>query len=154
MILTRPDSVHHVGGLQVAVDDPLGVGRREPLRHLEGQVESAGRLEGTPAQEGGERLPPDQLHGDEGEPLRLVDLVDHRDRGVGERGRGLGLLAQPALPLRVVRGTGGQDLEGHLPAQAGIHRAVDRSHAPVADLPDDPVVGQRPSDHALVPTGF
>ena len=129
------------------MNDPPRVGFREPFRHLQGQVEGAGRLQGTAAQEGRQRLPPDQLHGDEGEALGLVDLVDDRDGGVGEGGRGLGLLAQPALALRVVLGTGGQDLEGHLPAQSGIHRAVDRAHAALADLPDDLVVGQRAPDH-------
>ncbi len=134
------------------MDDSPGVGLRQTLRHLQRELEGAGGREGPATDEGGQGLPADQLHGDEGVALRLVDLIDHRDGRVGERGGGLRLLAQAALALGIVLGAGGQDLERPLAAEAVVQGAVDRAHAAVADLGNDRVVGQRPADHGA-PSG-
>ena len=60
---------HDVRGLQVAVDHPLGVGIRQRLRHLQGDVQQPRpvlRRVGPFAQEGGQGLALDELHGEEG----------------------------------------------------------------------------------------
>ena len=65
----------------------------------------------------------------------LVDLVDHGDRGVRERGGRARLLLQAALLLGVAHGGGTQDLERDLAAQGRVEGAVDDPHAPRARSP-------------------
>ena len=134
---------HHVRGLEVAVHDAVRVRFREPLGHLDRQVEGAGRAHAARHQRR-ERPAADELHGDEGRPLALVDLVDDADGRVGERRGRARLQAQAALALRVVARTGDQHLQGHLPPEPQVGRAVDDAHAALADLPGDPVPPERP----------
>ena len=118
--------------------DPVRVRLGQALRHLDRQVDGARRAHPARHQHR-QRLAPDQLHGDEGGAVRLVDLVDDADRGMGERGGGLRFAAQPALALGVVPRPRRQDLEGDLPSQAGVGGAVDDAHPTLADLARDPV---------------
>ena len=87
-----------VGRLDVAVDQPALVGRRQSPRHLPADAEHLGQRELALAlQSRVERLAFEELHGQEGHAAILADLVDGDDVVVLDRRRGSGL-AQEALP--------------------------------------------------------
>ena len=81
----RPRDQQHVAALEVAVDDPLGVGRREALAHLPDQRAAPRRVVSAPGGRCvGERLALEELHGEEvdGDSAgrrRVVQLVDAAD---------------------------------------------------------------------------
>jgi hypothetical protein len=93
----------------------------------------------------------DELHGNEGHPVGFVDLIDYGNIGMLESGRRLGLLNEPALPLRVGNQLGRQDLEGDLAVQIDVEGTVDDPHAATADLIEDLVMGEGLADHPGTP---
>ncbi len=63
--VVTPDVV----GLEVAVDDPLLMSRGERIRQGNSDVEKL--PERRPVNGNAQRFPPDELHGDEADPVRL-----------------------------------------------------------------------------------
>ena len=139
---------HHVLRLQVAVNDAARVRLDQALGHLDREVERAGGLDRGARDRGGERPAAHQLHGDEGRSLGLVDLVDHRDGGVRERGSRARFLLEPSLLLGLAHGGGAEHLERDLPAQRRVEGAVDDADPAPADLLEHLVVRKRLADHS------
>ena len=140
-----------VGGLDVAVDEPLVVRRREPPRRVEvrrehgapargcGGLPRRGRRRAAPRVE---RLPLDQLHRDEHVPLVLAHVVHLHHVGVGELAERARLAEQP--PPRAGGAPGGaQALEGDAPIELGVVGRVDLSHAAAANQREDAVTADR-----------
>jgi hypothetical protein len=142
---------HHVGGLQVAVDDALLVGRGQSVR--EGRSDRHQALDRHPAlgDELVERLPLDELHGQEVDALGLLDGVHGDDAGVVEGGERLRLALEALEPLRARGHLGRQHLEGHVAPELRVGRAVDLAHPAGAERRGDPVVGERLSDQGRSP---
>ena len=130
-----------VRGLEVAVDDPLRVGRLEGVRDLGPQVEERAELERPLADPLRERLPLQQLHGDEVLALVLVDRVHGADAGVVEGRGGAGLALEARERVRVLGQLRGQELERDVAAELRVLGLVHDAHAPAAELRRDPVVG-------------
>jgi hypothetical protein len=139
---------HHVLRLQVAVNDAARVRLDQPLGHFDREIEGAAGLDRRAPDRGGERPATHQLHGDEGRSVGLVDLVDHRDGGVRERGGRARLLLEPPLLLGLAQGRGPQHLERDLPAQGRVEGAVDDPHSAPSDLLEHLIVRQRLADHS------
>jgi hypothetical protein len=99
-----------VGGLQIAVHHALLVRRGEALGHLRGQLEAPLQAERAGCQQIGQPLASHQLHGDEGHPLRLVDLVHHRDRRVLQSRRRPRLLHEAAPQVGIGEEVGARTL--------------------------------------------
>jgi hypothetical protein len=78
----------------------------------------------------------------------LVDLVDAADVGVIQGGSGLGLMNEASLGFGVVGELGRQELEGHGALELEVPSPVDHPHAPLAELPVDPVMRYGLADHA------
>jgi len=97
----RLPSVGHedVRGLDVAVDNPLCVGRIERVGELDPQVQKLLRLDGPAGDPTLQRPALQKLHGDEGLAFVLVDVVDGADVGVVQSGSGAGLTLEPLLRL-------------------------------------------------------
>ncbi len=93
-------------------------------------------------QGGAEILAADELHRNEGDPVGFVDLVDHRDVGVLERGSGLRFLDEPPAAIGIGHQLRNQDLESDLSVQPHVHRPVHDAHAASADFADDLVMGE------------
>src|SRR6266849_4805237 len=70
--------------LDVTVNDSLRVRRLERVRELNADIEQVRDVEGAAADPLRERLPFQQLHGDEVLPFELIDRVDGTDRRMVE----------------------------------------------------------------------
>ena len=120
-------------GLEVPVDDVLGVGRLQApcgLEHVRQDLLGRGR---APRDELSQRLPFEKLGDDVGCPLVGPHVVDGEDVRVIQGGDG----ARLALEEGEAGGVGGdllrQDLDRHLATQARVASSVDLAHAAGAD---------------------
>jgi hypothetical protein len=129
-----------VGRLDVAVDQPTGVGGVQRAGHLGHDSQRQGRFQAAVAlQQGGQVHPVDIAHGDVEQPALLAGLVDRDDARVVDAGRDPRLAQEPPAEHFVVGELGRQDLERDPAPQAELHRAVDLAHAPATHAGLDPV---------------
>jgi len=134
--------------LDVAVEDAVAVSPVEGVRHLNADVDDLVNLQRTAGKAVPERLPLHQLHHDEGASVVFSDVVDGADVPVIERGGGPGLHPEPVERLLIARELFGHELDGNRPPQPDVLGSVDDAHSASAQLADDSVVRDRPSDHA------
>jgi hypothetical protein len=85
--------------------------RVESIGNLDAQIEHRFDLQRLATDAVPERLPLQQLHGDEGSPIGLVDFVDSADVRVVQRGRSLRLPLKTAESLHVVCEFVGKELQ-------------------------------------------
>ncbi len=137
-----------VRGLQVAVDDAPRVRGFQRVRDLDRDVEEGRELEWAGDQAVMKRFAVEQLHGDEGFALVLVDVIDGADVGVLERGGRPGLALQPLEGLRIRRGLLRKKLQGHAAAELQVLGFVNDSHPAASELREDPVMREGLTDHA------
>ena len=100
----------------------LGAGRAHAARHLLAQ-----------------RAAFDELRGDVGFAVDLVERVDGADAGMGQRPGGARFSAQAIALRRIADQARWQRLERDGPAEPGVDRPVHATHAAAADLADNPV---------------
>jgi hypothetical protein len=138
----RDAEIHHahaavlaaedVRRLHVAVDQPLGVRRRQPAGGVEIDSEHGPIARRWRAlAERVERRTFDELHGHEHVPVVLTDVVDldHvRVRQLAQRAR----LAHQEPPRALGAARGVEQLEGHAPAELRIMGGVHLTHAAAA----------------------
>jgi hypothetical protein len=153
--LHAPDAVlqQDVARLDVAVDQPLRVRGRQPLRRLQADAEHLHHLDrAAPLEALVKRLPADVIHHKVGDGAVVRDGVDGDDVLVADGGRGLGL-PDEAPPGGVAgRQVRGRHLDGHDPAQLFVEGAEDDAHAaPSQHLPD--VIVVQPAERARLPRG-
>jgi elongation factor G len=130
-----------VGGLDVAVHHPLGVGVLQGLGDLPDDVADALEVHRRFApQQLLEVGAADELHGDEGGAVLVDHVVDGNDVGVGEDAGAL-RLADEALPalaqLLVLHLPDAEGLERHQPADEGVLGQIHHPHRTLADLVED-----------------
>ena len=137
--LDVPVRVHQeVGGFDVAMQDPLGMGSGEGIANLAGDFQHLPRREGGAAGIIGFLLEEEVcqicsfeiLHHEEKMPVRGgAELIDFDDVGVLQLGKGPRFAAEPVgktgQPAQFRR----QDFDGHRSAQGGVDAEVDCSHA-------------------------
>ena len=84
-----------------------------------------------------------------GAPSRsdLVDLVDDRDRGMDQRGRGTGFREQPVVCGGVGPDVRAQELQRDGSAEPQVFREVDLAEPAAAQRPVDAVVRERLAGH-------
>ena len=75
-----------------------------------------------------------QLHGDEGNVLEGIDLVDGADVRMVQRGGGACLALKALNRLGIASKTFRKEFQGHESAQLGVLRLVDHAHATAAEL--------------------
>ena len=98
-----------------------------------------------------QRLPFQELHGDEGLALVPSDLVDRADIGVVQsRGRP-GLALKPLQCLMVLGEPFRQELEGDKAVELDVLGLVDHTHSAAAEFFQDAIVGNRLASHARNP---
>ena len=124
-------------GLDVAVDDPLLVGSREPLRNLPGDVERPPRRERAVRHGHPERLALEELADGEPEAALVADVEEREDVGMREGGNRLRLGREARERLGVARQLLGQHLDRDLALEPRVPRAVDLAHAAGAERGND-----------------
>ena len=135
-----------VAGLEIAVDDALGMRRLERVGHADGQVQHDGHREWPPPNRGPQRLAFDQLHRDEMLAVVLADVVDGADVGVIQRRGRARFAPQPFRSLRVRDEVWRQELEGDGATESGVSGAIDHAHAAGAQRRLDAIVPDRLAD--------
>ncbi len=141
-----------LGGVEGAVDDPLGVGARQAGGDLGAYVDRLLQTEGAAGEPDRERLAFIQGHGQEDTAVAgLPDLVDVADVRVADR-RGPRRLFGEALPrgLVVRAAAARQELQGDHALLLEILRLVERRPLILAaEALDDPVVRNHAADQTV-----
>src|SRR5262249_45288060 len=142
---------HHVGRLEVAVNDSRLVRRRQRVRHLRRVLQGLGYRQSFDADQFMQRLPRDVFHSDEvysaAIHYRHINVVDRDDIRVVQGGGRPSLLHKTPPSVRIGQFFGGQDFESHHAIQAGVERSIDHSHPPLANPGYDLIVGNGLTDH-------
>ncbi len=136
-----------VGGLDVAMDDALGMRGIEAVGNFEGEGDDSFVIQRLAADLVLQGQAIQKFHGDEGLLAVFADFVDGADIGMVESGSGAGLPAKAFESLRVARHLLGQKFQGDEAAEFGVFRFVDDAHAATAELLDDAVVRDSLADH-------
>ncbi len=124
--LFQPD----IRWLDVAVDQPPGVGRGQTLGDLPADAQHLGQRQPAtgPLQSVFECLAAEQLHGQERDVAILPHLIDGDDVFVLDSRGQPGLAQEAAVELGAGRQGRAHDLQGHQAAEVGILRLEDDAH--------------------------
>ena len=141
----RLTSIRHedVRGLDVPVDDALGMSRVESVGDLDAQIEHRLDLQRPARDQVPKRLSLQQFHRDKGSPIGLINLVDGADVRMVQSGGSLGLPLETAESLCVMGEVVGKELQGDMATELEVFRLVHHTHAPATDLAEDAVMGDR-----------
>ena len=127
--------------LEIAVNDPDGVRRRERARELppDGAQRGPVAREGAAAREPMRQVLARQiLHDDERPPAAVqIAVEDLDDAGVPHGGRRARLGEEAAHDVRLLGQLGAQHLDGGVTAHVPVPRLIDLTHRPRAQRPDD-----------------
>ena len=140
---------HDVRGLQVAVHHVVIVRVRQRAGDLRPVARHGLRGQASGRDQGIEGAALHELHRDEGAAAGLADLVDRADVRVVQARGGARLAQQPLAGRGIVLRGGWQHLEGDLAIQPGVARPVDHTHAALAQLREDLVVGEHRPDQRI-----
>lgn len=121
------------------MDDARFVRRLQRLGELYRDWHRLGEGDRSPRQAFVEPLPLDQLHDQNERSLHVLEPVEGRNVRVIECRQKLRLALEASVPLGIGSQVSGDDLERHLPAEAGIAGAPDLTHGSGAKLTDHPV---------------
>ena len=119
---------HDVVGLEIPVDDALGMGAGKAVGDRCRDRQRSCRLERTLGEKLAERLAVDELHRDERRSVVLVDVVDGDDGRMIERRRRSCFPLEATEPLRIGRELVGQDFDRGFTPELGVLGAVDLAH--------------------------
>ena len=122
-----------VVGLDVAVDDALGMRVGERVGDLDAEIDRAARVQRAAADERPERLARHVLEREKQLAGVLADFVERCDVRMRERGRRARFAHEALAPRRVVGDSGGQHFDRDGTAEARVARAVHVAHAARAD---------------------
>lgn len=137
-----------VGGFDVAMDDAMAVGVVERVEDLGDDGEGFLLRQPSTAllQVLVEVRPVDVLHHEENLPLLgPAEVVNRDDGGMVQPGHGAGLLLEAGRMVHSVPVPDedlGQQLDGHVPVEAGLTSLVDRSHSAAPEKSGDFVLRQ------------
>src|SRR5690349_6544109 len=128
------------------MDNAFVVRRRQAQGDLGGVVNRLPERQRTGAQAVAQALAFQQLADDIGRAIGLPQVINRKDVGMVERGRGARLLLEAAQALGVSRELRWQYLDGNLAPKARVARAIDLTHSPRADRAEDFVGAERGAD--------
>lgn len=136
----------NVGGLDVAMDDALGVSGLQGVGDGGCDFEDGLKIHGARGDGVFEGKAIEEFHGDEGFAVFLADVIDGADVGVIESGGGLGFALEARKSLGIAGDVVGEEFKGDETMKAGVFGFVDNAHAATADFIDDAVVGDGLTD--------
>jgi hypothetical protein len=129
-----------VGGLDVAMDDALGVGGVEGVGDFEGDFEEGVEVEGVAVDAMLKGGAVEILHGDEGLAVLFADVVDGADVGVVQGGGRLGFAFEAGEGLGILGDVVGEEFQGDVAVKARVLGFVDNAHAAATELFEHAVV--------------
>src|SRR5438034_857399 len=134
----------NIRGFDVSMYNPPGVSAVQSIRNLNCQVQQFVQLKRLALDAVLQRLPFQQLHGDEGLTLVLPYVVNGTNVRMVQRGCGAGLALEAIDRIFVREQYLRQELERNGPVEPRVHRFVDYSHAPAAQQRFDLVMTYLP----------
>ena len=140
-----------VGWLDVAMDDALRVCGIECVGNLRGQFQQFFQVEGPSSDAVLERLPFEQLHGDEVPPALMPDLVNRADVGMVQRGGGARFTLETFQRLGIGGELFGQEFQSNMATEAEVLGFVHHAHAAATQLFKNAVMGDGLADHDVEP---
>ena len=108
----------------------VGVGQR--ITDLGDDLSHLIQRHGLAMHQVGQRAALDEGHGDVGVAFRLAEVVDRQNVNMLQLGDQLGFLLEAAGELGVAGEVARQDLECHLPVDAGLVGLIHRGHTTLA----------------------
>ena len=137
----------NVGGLDVAMNDALGVSSFESVGNFDGVIQNLAGKQGLFVDEMLQSVTVEELHGDEGTALVFADFVDGADVGVIEGRGGLGLAFETKQRFLVVREIVGQEFEGNETVEFGVFGFIDDAHTTATEFFDNAIVSDGLAEH-------
>ena len=123
------DRQHQVLRLEIPVDDALGMGGGEPIRHGRRQLRCLAPGHGAGGHPPPQCLPLHQFHHQVGATLVFAGIEDLHHVGMGQGGQSVGLLLEAFQFRRLADEGFRKDLDRHLTAQFGIPGPKHLAHA-------------------------
>jgi len=112
----------------------------QPGAQLLRQLDRLIRLQAADAlHQGGDVLPVNELHSEEGDAVGIADVEDPADVRMGDLARDAHLAVELRQVLGIASAQNGKELQCNCLPEAQIIRAINLSHAAVPDLGDDAV---------------
>ncbi len=131
--------------------DALGVRGIETIRDLNADLEQLGDFDGSPGDAMLQRLPLEQLHGDERPALEFADVINRANIRMIQSRSSPRLAAESLDGLRVLRNIVRKEFQSYIAAEPRILGLVNHAHPAAAKLLDDVVVGDgAPNDGGSV----
>ena len=127
-------------GLEIAVDDPLLVRRREAMRKLQGIVDGLALLEAVRERRGqafAKGFTLEQLHHGECHVVRVPDVVNRQDVRMRDGRDGFGFPLEALALQRVASERRRENLDGNRAIEPAVARLVDLAHAAGPDRRHD-----------------
>ena len=137
----------NVGGLDVAVNDPLAMSRVERIRDLDCQRKQQFQVQRPTGNAVLQRHAIEKFHGDEGWPLSSPMSWMVQMFGWFERRGGLRLALEAAERLLIPGHVIGKELQSDETAEASVFGLVNDAHPAAAQLLDDAVMRNGLADH-------
>ena len=138
---------HHVRRLQIAVDDTGGMGFRQRIGDLDGDLQRRPKAHAMAWDECIQRLAGHALHHHVVDAIFAVDVVHDHDIWVIQRRGGLCFLHEALLSVRVGDAVSGQDLNGDDTIQARVAGLEHLAHTACAQSFHDLVMSQHLTNH-------
>ena len=148
--LVRQLLQEHVGGFQIAVDDPLAVREGQPAQRLPDDVQRPPERQRSFLEQRPQRLALQELHHQKRHAAVDSEIGHRNDVGMGQRRQRLGLPLETAAPLRDAGRILVEHLDRHEPPEVRLSPPVDDPHAAFAEAPEHLVASvQRPSNERI-----
>src|SRR6267378_7849378 len=141
----------NIGGLNVAVNDPFGVGSIQGIGDFDANGNHGVQFHGPARDDELEGRAVEKLHSDETLAVVLADFINGANVGVVQSGSGASFAAETLESMRVTDQIVGEEFESDKAAEVGVFGLVDDAHAAAAQLFNDAVVRNGFADQGMAP---
>ena len=124
---------HHVLGLEIAMEQPLGMGVAEPVGNLARDIDDLHQAELAVGDELGQGTALDELHDNAITVVLLENVEDLDDRRMGQPRHGASFTAEALALLSGDLAVGAHPLDRHVALEALVPRLVDLTHPTAPD---------------------
>jgi hypothetical protein len=138
-----------IRGLDVAMDDAVGMGGVERVGDFDTDAEEHFEIERTAGDVMLQRFAVEKFHDDVGVGVFFAEIVDGADVWMIESGGGLGFALEALERLMIVGQGFGEEFQGHEAMELGVFCFVNDAHAAATEFFGDAIVGDGAADHWL-----